>query len=172
MKQRVCLTAFICIVLLSTYACKSAPGTVKTADFMDEKTAEISYEVLMSGSNGRGLQTEVVETQEALDKLYGRLYGSDGIRAPETDFKKKKVIAVSAGTFNTGGYAVEPVSITGTKDAVEAVFRVTSPAPDQIVTQAFTYPYIIICITAVQSTRILVKVEGADKSFFNRKFEY
>lgn len=157
MKPNVFYICLLCIFFLNAYACKTVSA--------QEETAKASYEVLISGSNGKGQKTAVIENQNELNNLYERLYGAGQIKAPEIDFKKNKVIAVFVGRFNTGGYTVEPYSIACTRDIVEAVFSVRSPAPDQIVTQAFTYPYILIRIAASPSTRISIKIEGIDKEF-------
>lgn len=63
------------------------------------------------------------------------------------DFEKEALVFVFAGTFNTGGYGIKVDSIKRTvKNKISAVFSVTSPNPDSIVTQAFTNPSIIVSI--------------------------
>ena len=149
-----------------TAARQTANGTaVYSAQEHQEQAGriEVAYEILEEGSYGAQFGTAVIENQADLDRLYALLHGHSSPPAPKIDFKRKKVIAVRAGPFNTGGYGIKLYSAIDTKNGVETVFLITVPEPDQIVTQAFTRPYIIICVTASQSTRISVTIE--DKRF-------
>ena len=131
-----------------------------------EGTVEISYEILAEGSYGAEFAAAVIENQGDLDKLYSLLH----VRAddaPKIDFKRKKVIAVCAGTFNTGGYGIRLHSAVYTKDGLETVFTISAPSPSQIVTQAFTTPYLIIGIDVSPSVRVSVTLRG-----FERRFDF
>lgn len=127
---------------------------------------EVAYEILEKGSYGREFAPAVIENQADLDKLYALLYGQSGRSAPKIDFKREKVIAVSAGSFNTGGYGIHLYSAKYTQDGLETVFLITAPEPGQIVTQAFTTPYIIIGVDVPPSTPVSVTLQGY-KSEFN-----
>ena len=122
-----------------------------------EGRVDISYEILAEGSYGAEFVTAVIENQKDLDKLYSLLHGRAD-DAPKIDFKRKKVIAVCAGRFNTGGYGIRLHSAVYTKDGLETVFLITAPAPTQIVTQAFTTPYLIISIDVSPSERVSVAI--------------
>ena len=121
-----------------------------------EGRVDISYEILEEGNYGAEFGTAVIENQKDLDRLYARLHDRSDRPAPKIDFKRKKVIAVCAGRFNTGGYGIKLYSAIDTKDGVETVFLITAPAPAQIVTQAFTTPYLIISIDVSPSERVSV----------------
>ena len=131
-----------------------------------EGTVEISYEILAEGSYSAEFTAAVIENQADLDKLYSLLHGG-AVDSPKIDFKRKKVIAVCAGTFNTGGYGIRLYSAVYTKDGLETVFTITAPEPTQIVTQAFTRPYLIIGIDVSPSVRVSVTVRG-----FERRFDF
>ena len=131
-----------------------------------EGTVEISYEILAEGSYGAEFAASVIENQGDLDKLYLLLHGRAD-DAPKIDFKRKKVIAVCAGTFNTGGYGIRLHSAVYTKDGLETVFTISAPEPTQIVTQAFTRPYLIIGIDVSPSVRVSVTLRG-----FERRFDF
>ena len=118
---------------------------------------ETSYEILAEGSYGAEFVTAVIENQADLDKLYSLLHGRAD-DAPKIDFKRKKVIAVCAGRFNTGGYGIRLHSAVYTKDGLETVFAISAPSPSQMVTQAFTTPYLIIGIDTHPSERVSVAV--------------
>ena len=129
-----------------------------------EGTVEISYEILAEGSYGAEFAAAVIENQGDLDKLYSLLHGR-AADAPKIDFKRKKVIAVCAGTFNTGGYGIRLYSAVYTKDGLETVFTISAPSPSQIVTQAFTTPYLIIGIDVSPSVRVSVKIQRGKQEF-------
>ena len=130
------------------------PETVLTER---EGCVETSYEILAEGSYGAEFVTAVIENQADLDKLYSLLHGRAD-DAPKIDFKRKKVIAVCAGRFNTGGYGIRLHSAVYTKDGLETVFTISVPSPSQMVTQAFTTPYLIIGIDTHPSERVSVAV--------------
>ena len=129
-----------------------------------EGTVETSYEILAEGSYGAEFTAAVIENQADLDKLYSLLRGG-AVDSPKIDFKRKKVIAVCAGTFNTGGYGIRLHSAVYTKDGLETVFTITAPEPTQIVTQAFTRPYLIIGIDVSPSVRVSVKMQRGKQEF-------
>ena len=136
---------------------KNADPETETVLTEREGCVETSYEILAEGSYGAEFVTAVIENQADLDKLYSLLHGRAD-DAPKIDFKRKKVIAVCAGRFNTGGYGIRLHSAVYTKDGLETVFTISVPSPSQMVTQAFTTPYLIISIDVSPSERVSVAV--------------
>lgn len=130
-----------------------------------EGRVDISYEILEEGSYASQFSSAVIENQKDLDAFYTRLHGSSDRPAPKIDFSRKKVIAVCAGTFSTGGYGIKLYSAIDTKDGVETVFLITAPEPTQIVTQAFTTPYLIISIDVPSSKPVFVKLQRYKPEF-------
>ena len=126
---------------------------------------EVAYEILEKGSYGAQFGTALIENQADLDKLYALLHGQSSSPAPKIDFKREKVIAVRAGPFNTGGYAIHLYSAIYTQDGLETVFLITAPEPGQIVTQAFTTPYLITGIDVPPSTPVSVTLQGYKPGF-------
>ena len=136
---------------------KNADPETETVLTEREGCVETSYEILAEGSYGAEFVTAVIENQADLDKLYSLLHGRAD-DSPKIDFKRKKVIAVCAGRFNTGGYGIRLHSAVYTKDGLETVFAISAPSPSQMVTQAFTTPYLIIGIDTHPSERVSVAV--------------
>lgn len=130
-----------------------------------EGRVDVSYEILEEGNYGAEFDTAVIENQKDLDRLYARLHDRSDRPAPKIDFERKKVIAVCAGTFNTGGYGIRLHSAIDIKDGVETVFLITAPEPTQIVTQAFTTPYLIISIDVPSSKPVFVKLQRYKPEF-------
>ena len=130
-----------------------------------EGRVDISYEILEEGNYGAEFDIAVIENQKDLDKLYARLHDRPDRPAPKIDFERKKVIAVRSGPFTTGGYGIKLYSAIDTKDGVETVFLITAPEPTQIVTQAFTTPYLIISIDVPSSKSVFVKLQRYKPEF-------
>ena len=130
-----------------------------------EGRVDVSYEILEEGNYGAGFDTAVIENQKDLDKLYARLHDRSDRPAPKIDFERKKVIAVRSGPFTTGGYGIKLYSAIDIKDGVETVFLITAPEPTQIVTQAFTTPYLIISIDVPSSKPVFVKLQRYKPEF-------
>ena len=130
-----------------------------------EGRVDVSYEILEEGNYGAEFGTAVIENQKDLDKLYTRLHDRSDRPAPKIDFERKKVIAVRSGPFTTGGYGIKLYSAIDTKDGVETVFLITAPEPTQIVTQAFTTPYLIISIDVPSSKPVFVKLQRYKPEF-------
>ena len=130
-----------------------------------EGRVDVSYEILEEGNYGAEFGTAVIENQKDLDRLYARLHDRSDRPAPKIDFERKKVIAVRSGPFTTGGYGIKLYSAIDTKDGVETVFLITSPEPTQIVTQAFTTPYLIISIDVPSSKPVFVKLQRYKPEF-------
>ena len=128
---------------------------------------EVAYEILEEGSYSREFAPAVIENQADLDKLYALLHGQSSSPAPKIDFKRKKVIAVRAGPFTTGGYGIHLYSAKYTANGLETVFLISTPEPGQIVTQDFTNPYLIIGIDVPPSKPVSVTLQGG-KSEPNR----
>ena len=183
MKGRIFLRFFIFLSIFTLCTCKAAPKKSAAADNASVVSAngaavysaqehqeqagriEVAYEILEEGSYGAQFGTAVIENQADLDRLYALLHGHSSPPAPKIDFKRKKVIAVRAEPFNTGGYAIRLYSAIDTQDGVETVFLITAPEPGQIVTQAFTTPYLIISIDVPPSKPVFVKLQRYKPEF-------
>ena len=193
MKGRIFLDICIFLSIFTLCTCKAAPkksaaadnASVVSAVTLAPQTAarqaangvavysaqeqagriEVAYEILEEGSYGAQFGTAVIENQADLDRLYALLHGHSSPPAPKIDFKRKKVIAVRAGPFNTGGYGIKLYSAIDTQDGVETVFLITAPEPGQIVTQAFTTPYLIISIDVPPSKPVSVKLQRYKPEF-------
>ncbi len=69
----------------------------------------------------------------------------DDVRGlPEIDFENNMVIAVFMGERPTGGYGIEIKSIDEYPDRITVNIVETEPGPDELTTQALTYPYHIV----------------------------
>jgi len=81
---------------------------------------------------------------------------SPGIRFKTVD--DKTYIQISAGEKPTGGYSIELESVTKISDgSIYITAKVIRPSPDMMVTQALTYPYILIVVEGEE----IWKVDGS-----------
>ncbi len=121
------------------------------------------YEILIQGNNLKTGLPSIVKSQEDLQTLYSVLYGNS-LKAPLIDFSKKAVVIAAAGPFNTGGYSIVPVSAIKTGKIINLVFEVKSPGPKDMVTQAFTRPYVIVSVDTEPDTEIFIEINGDAKN--------
>ena len=121
------------------------------------------YEILIQGNNLKTGLPSIVKSQEDLQTLYSVLYGNS-LKAPLIDFSKKAVVIAAAGPFNTGGYSIVPFSAIKTGKIINLVFEVKSPGPKDMVTQAFTRPYVIVSVDAEPDTEIFIEINGDAKN--------
>ena len=127
------------------------------------ETIQTAYEILIQGNNFKTGLPSIVKTQEDLQTLYSVLYGNS-LKAPVIDFSKKTVVIAAAGPFNTGGYSIVPVSAIKTGKVITVVFEVKSPGYKDMVTQAFTHPYVVVSVDAEPDTVVFVEINGDAKS--------
>ena len=127
------------------------------------ESMQAAYEILIQGNNLKTGLPSIVKSQEDLQTLYSVLYGNS-LKAPLIDFSKKAVVTAAAGPFNTGGYSIVPVSAIKTGKIINLVFEVKSPGPKDMVTQAFTRPYVIVSVDAEPDTEIFIEINGDAKN--------
>ena len=92
----------------------------------------------------------VIRSDEEWRKFLGETLAYSG-PPPRIDFTQNTVVAIFAGEKSTGGYSVRVDRITddsspGQPSSGTVHYRVIAPPPDAFVTQAFTYPYVIVRI--------------------------
>ena len=152
----------IAVVLIS--GCVSTPPI-----YPSEK--EIPFETIEQG--GYSSYTEqanlVIKNEKTFLSLWLKVHSISSIipELPKIDFSKETIVAVFMGGKSTGGYSISiekivDESIPGAKCAPSAkcigkvivYYKETSPAPGDMVTQAFTQPYHI-----VKTQKIIGQVE-------------
>lgn len=92
-----------------------------------------------------------VRDQPALRALW-REHGKGAAPPPEVDFDKERVVAAFAGQKSTGGYQLNFVGLGQGKKRVEVGLSLTQPAPDCLVAQTPTQPYVILKIPRTSKT--------------------
>lgn len=132
MKRRVLAVLVITILVL---------GLVAGCGNKNEKTD--GGEVLMGV-----LAYDVINPNELEDgdikDWYEEKYMVEGLYTKAAD--DGKYVLLAAGVQNTGGYSVEITSVEGNEEEVVVEAKLNVPSKDMMVTQALTYPNILIKI--------------------------
>jgi hypothetical protein len=68
------------------------------------------------------------------------------LKVDSIDLKKQMVIAIYAGEQPTGGYSVELKSLDMKDKKLIVSWKLNRPGPDDIVTQAITYPEVLLLV--------------------------
>lgn len=141
---------------LTFFSCKSIDSSSKDVGMRKLNVAKkskdggvVQYEVLGESYYSSGISAQGIYIARSFEDVVSIMEGDN--RNDEffskIDFENEALVFVFAGTFNTGGYSIKVDSIKRiAKNKISAVFSITSPAPDSIVTQAFTHPSIIVSV--------------------------
>ena len=156
--NKLILLVFVLFHCVSLFACKSMNTSVKKNETVEmqklvvaekSNSGNVEYKLVGESYYSRGMATEGIYIARSFADAIAITEGDS--RVEETlskiDFEKEALLFVFAGTFNTGGYGIKVESIKRTaKNKILANFSITIPSPDSIVTQAFTYPSIIVSV--------------------------
>lgn len=75
---------------------------------------------------------------------YDSTFDVDGLHSFVQD--GQRYLLVSAGERPSGGYWLEDLVLTGTEEEIEVTVRLRVPAPGEQVTEALTYPHLLVRI--------------------------
>ena len=132
-------------ILAMALGCTAAAG----------KADDVTMTTLARGSyaSHQDERTAVLATSaEEYRRLWQQLVG--GGEMPAADFEKGVVVFLMAGMRNTGGWSVEPRSVTMDGDTAVITAAVNAPPADSIVTQALTYPYAVVSLDSRDVKRV------------------
>jgi len=130
--------ALLLAVLTFANACTAVSGG--TEEVTMTTLGRGSYAASHSGRNAV-LATSDTDYQRFWRELAG---GPDA--PPAVDFAENVVVFLFAGERNTGGWSVEPKSVTIEGDTAVIDAPVNGPPPGSMVTQALTYPYAVVSV--------------------------
>ncbi|HEY7311422.1 MAG TPA: protease complex subunit PrcB family protein [Gemmataceae bacterium] len=87
------------------------------------------------------------------------------LKVKAIDWDKQMLVVVTAGMKRTGGYRVEILSLPVKDGTLTVRWKLHSPAPGDIVTQAITYPAEMVLVERVAAVKFdpPAKAEGKDK---------
>jgi len=129
---------------------KSIPGSAINGASVSQTNDSKGYIFIASGSRNAIFARKyvIVGLTQEWENLWKDMFPSSGSRPelPRVDFTKYDVLAIFAGSKKTGGYWLEPVGVRDDSGLVVFELNEHYPAPDCVVTQAFTQPYLVVGI--------------------------
>lgn len=110
---------------------------------------DVVWDVIAEGSQAVGFDEptfRLVESESEFLALWNRAYGSqlDVPTLPDVDFGRETVLAIFQGQRPTGGYGIDVRDATLEGGDLFVDMRFREPAPDAIVTQALTSPWLMV----------------------------
>lgn len=154
--NRLILLSVLVFQAISLFGCKSVAmskrgdGSVEMRGVaQNKKGSDVDYDVLGASYYSANPYVQGIYIARSLEDAIAITEGDSRVEdvLSKIDFEKEALIFAFAGTFSTGGYSIKVDSIKRTaKNKISAVFSVSSPSPDSLVTQAFTHPSIIVSL--------------------------
>ena len=113
-----------------------------------EPSAPGDYDIVLSGQQA-SIQTQsavVVSDQETWSAVFRSTQGAvlSDETPPIVNFDEHRLLVLFAGSRSTGGYSIEVESIEESDASIDVRVRVLSPAPDAMVTQVITSPFVVV----------------------------
>ena len=137
-KNRVLLIG-VCLLFLS---CKPAQQVV-------EKEKD-KYEVVFKSQIGgkKEKSNQVIKNYEEFNALITSLnIGEESFgKLLAIDLEKHDLVACFLGEKTTGGYDIEVTDVLFTKTTAEIILKETGPQKNELVTDAFTSPYLFVLV--------------------------
>ncbi len=157
------LAAAGAVALMFVTACGSSPEPTRqmpeevTATHSDESASEeIAVAVIGRGNNASTARRSSwygIEDRRQLEAALGATGArmSDAARSDaEARLDAGDMLAlVVLGERPTGGYSIVPVFAVSTDDGVHITVREQRPSPGIVVTQALTYPWVLLAVPSV-----------------------
>jgi hypothetical protein len=129
-------------------------GDKKGADRVEPKEGGKSVELKIHGKTPMrvGQGATVIKSAEQLGKLMNMDADkasaslAKAMKVDSIDWTKQMVVTISGGTQRTGGYSVEAKSVEVKDGKFVVNWKLNTPAPGSIVTQALTNPSLTILV--------------------------
>lgn len=119
---------------------------------------DVPYKCIAQGSDA-SVSTAIIRSPEQANSLQR----FDGGMPSEIDFTKQALVIVTAGQYNTGGYSIYLKSAVLREKNLVMTFAVSSPAPDEMVTMALTYPYVAVLVDVPPDVAISIKNDDVER---------
>lgn len=95
------------------------------------------------GVEGNYFSKDFEQSQDLKNWIESKKHEAGEYRYPENE----RIYLIAAGERNTGGYSIKVTEESLEGKDLTLSYKVLAPGPDDIVTQAITYPYVTIKIT-------------------------
>ena len=94
-------------------------------------------------------------------------YSKDVPLVQERTYDGKRYVLITEGEKRSGGYAVEVIEVVETGDSLVLKVKRTKPAPEDMVTDALTYPYDLIVLENKELPLSFLDVDDESYIFMN-----
>jgi len=94
----------------------------------------------MDKVDGNYFSQDVKEDEALKNWIEGKKHEEGEYQYPEDE----RIYMIAAGERNTGGYSVQIIGEERDGEDLTISYRINAPGPDDIVTQAITYPYLLV----------------------------
>jgi hypothetical protein len=145
MKKVILYITVLTLIAMFT-GCAQPPGS----DGTEPETKEIKYETVSKDDLG----SETVEKIESVKHKKGYML--------LTEDEEYAYLFIGSGEKPTGGYDIKIKSVTQTGDKTLISVEEISPGKDDMVTEALTYPYIIVKIGKEALKSFEIKISGEE----------
>lgn len=110
---------------------------------------DVVWDVIAQGSQALGFDSptfRLVDSESEFLSLWNRAHGTqlEVPPLPAVDFTRATVLAIFQGQRSTGGYGIEVLDVSLDGGDLFVDMRFVEPAPDAIVTQALTSPWVMV----------------------------
>jgi hypothetical protein len=129
----------VCLLFLS---CKPAQQVV----VKEKDKFEVVFKSQIGGKKEKS--TQVIKNYEEFNALITALnIGDESFgKLLAIDLEKHDLVACFLGEKTTGGYDIEVIDVLFTKTTAEIILKETVPEKNEIVTDAFTSPYLFVVV--------------------------
>lgn len=149
---------YIVVLLLAGTACKSSRPVDQNSDgtaMTWEVVAEGAYGAVETASNQ--LITDADSWASLWEQISQNRFPTPAL--PEVDFASKNLIACFMGMQTSGGHSISIQSMTPGEEVLAVKVLQESPGQNCMVTDAITYPYVIVAVSKARSVSTTFEVE-------------
>ncbi len=114
-----------------------------------QEQREVDFETLSAGYYSQVSEPShyVIEDQQEFQQVWGKIEEGS---PPDINFENHMVVAVFQGEKPTGGFEITIESVIEANGRLQVYVQETAPGPDDMVTQALTYPYHMVRVDAAE----------------------
>lgn len=137
-------------------------GVTYPAPYADGKSVNVGQTFSDSYGGVFEQRQVVIKSEDAWQSLWQEIFHTREPMpdVPAIDFSANMVIGVFMGERRTGGYSIDITAVRDTEQRRYVLYEETAPAPNSMVTMAFTHPYHIVVVPQTDLPVQFVKIDS------------